>query len=117
MTLPETRLRPVESANASSKSRPVDLTKSPKKSMMRYDCSSVTVALKSDLHGASVAQVPATVTRSRQSPTIAAQSRRPLAAAITAIEAAHLAPMPTKKAAAGSVVTICIGQVHLASAH
>ena len=55
MTLPETRLRPVESANASSKSRPIASTKSPKKGMMRYDWSSVTLAMQSELHGASVA--------------------------------------------------------------
>ena len=55
MTLPETRLRPVESANASSKSRPIASTKSPKKGMMRYDRSSVTLAMQSELHGASVA--------------------------------------------------------------
>ena len=74
MTLPGTHLRPVESANAMSRSRPVALTKSPKKCMMRYDRSSVTLAMKSEVHGASVAQVPASVTWSRQSPTSTAQT-------------------------------------------
>ena len=66
MTLPETRMRPVERADAASKSRPIALTKSPKKCMMRYDRSSVTLAMQSECHGASVAQVPAHTTMSRQ---------------------------------------------------
>ena len=100
MTVPETRVRPVEHADASSKSRPIALTKSPKKSMMRYDRSSVTLAMKSELHGASVAQVPADATRSCQSPTSTAQSRRPLVAASKTIKITHLPPVAAKKAAA-----------------
>ena len=60
-------------------------------------------------------QVPATATMQRQTPTSTAQSRRPLVAAITATEAAHPVHVEAKKAAAASVVTICIGQVLLAS--
>ena len=66
----ETRLRPVDRRACRfvvSKSHPIALTKSPKKSMTRYDRSSVTLAMKSELHGASVTQVPADATRSRQS--------------------------------------------------
>ena len=55
MTLQETRMRPVESANARSKSRPIASMKSSKKDMMRYDRSSVTLAMQSECHGASVA--------------------------------------------------------------
>ena len=82
---------------------------------MMCDRSSVTVAMKSDLHGASVAQVPAHATKSRQSPTSTAQSRRPLVAASKSIQAAHLRPMPPKKAAAGSVLTVLSGQAQLSS--
>ena len=42
-----------------SKSRPVPLIKSPKMDMMRYDRSSVTLAIKNKLHRSLVAQVPA----------------------------------------------------------
>ena len=115
MTLPETRLRPVESANAKSKSRPVASIKSPKKCMMRYDRSSVTLAMQSDCHGASVAQVPANATRTRPRPSSTAQSRRPHAAPSKSIKAAHLRPMPPKTAAAGSVLTVLSGQAQLAS--
>ena len=110
MTLPGTHLRPVESANAMSRSRPVALTKSPKKCMMRYDRSSVTLAMKSEVHGASVAQVPANATRTRPRPSSTAQSRRPHAAPSKSIKAAHLPPMPPKKAAAGSASTVPSGQ-------
>ena len=79
------------------------------------DRSSVTVAMKSDLHGASVAQVPAHATKSRQSPTSTAQSRRPLVAASKPIKTPHLAPVPAKTAAAGSVLTVLSGQAQLAS--
>ena len=89
---------------------PRALTKSPKKCMMRYDRSSVTLAMKSEVHGASVAQVPASVTWSRQSPTSTAQTRRPHAAPSKSIKAAHLPPMPPKKAAAGSASTVPSGQ-------
>ena len=110
MTLPGTHLRPVESANAMSKSRPIASTKSPKKCMMRYDRSSVTLAMKSEVHGASVAQVPANTTRTRPRPSCTAQSRRPHAAPSKSIKAAHLPPMPPKKAAAGSASTVPSGQ-------
>ena len=60
-------------------------------------------------------QVPADATRSRQGPTIAAPSRRPLVAATKAIETAHPAPTPAKKAAAGSVVTLFTVWMRLAS--
>ena len=116
MTLPETHMRPVESANAASKSRPVASTKSPKKCMMRYDQSSVTLAMQTERHGASVAQVPADATMSRQSPTNIAQSHHPLVAASKSIQAAHLPPVSPKKAAAGSVSTVPSGQPQLASA-
>ena len=46
----------------------------------------------------------------RQSPTTTAQSRRPLVAASKSIQAAHLPPMPPKKAAAGSALTLVSGQ-------
>ena len=48
--------------------RPVALTKSSKKLMMRYDGSSVTVALMSDLHGVAVAKVPTNATRTSNVP-------------------------------------------------
>ena len=48
-----------------SKSRPVPLIKSPKMDMMRYDRSSVTLAIKNKLHRSLVAQVPANATRSK----------------------------------------------------
>ena len=73
------------------------------------------VALMSDLHGASVGQVPATATMNRQSPSSTAPSRRPIVAATEAIEAAHPAPTPAKKAAAGSVVTLFTVWMRLAS--
>ena len=77
--------------------------------------SSMKVAMRSDRHGALVAQVPATATMQRQTPTSAAQSRRPVVAAITAIEAAYPVHVAAEIAAAASVVTTCIGQVQLAS--
>ena len=77
---------------------------------MRCDRSAVTLAMRSECHGATVAQVPADATMSRQSPTSIAQSRRPLVAASKSIKAAHLPPMPPKKAAAGSAVTLVSGQ-------
>ena len=89
--------------------------KSPKKGMMRYDRSSVTLAMQSECHGATVAQVPADATMSRQSPTSIAQSRRPLVAASKSIKAAHLRPMPPETAAADSVLTVLSGQAQLAS--
>ena len=92
-----------------SKSRPVPLTKSPKIDMMRYDRSSVTLAMKSKLHRASVAQVPANATRNRQSPAITAPSRRPLASTSKSIQTAHLSPVPPKKSAAGSTITLPSG--------
>ena len=115
MRLPETQLRTVERAKASSKSCPTASRKASCECTKRCDRSSVKVAMRSDLHGASVAQVPATVTMQRQSPTSAAQSRRPVVAAITAIEAAHPMHVEAKKAAAACVLTTCIGQVLLAS--
>ena len=115
----ETRMDPpetaAESANAKSMSRPVASTKSTKMSLMRYDCSSVIVTVMSDPHGAAVAQVPATITMQRQSPTSAAQSRRPVAAAIKPIKTVHPVHVEAVKAAAANVVTTCIGQVLLAS--
>ena len=51
----------------------------------------------------------------RQSPTTTAQSRRPLVAASKSIQAAHLPPMPPKKAAAGSILTVPSGRPWLAS--
>ena len=51
----------------------------------------------------------------RQSPTTTAQSRRPLVAASKPIQAAHLPPVPPKKAAAGSVLTVPSGCPWLAS--
>ena len=83
MRLPETQLRPVERAKASSKSCPTASRKATCECTKRCDRSSMKVAMRSDLHGASVAQVPATATMQRQSPTSAAQSRRPVVAAIT----------------------------------
>ena len=115
MRLPETQLRPVERAKASSMACPTASRKATCECTKRCDHSSVKVAMRSDLHGASVAQVPATATMQRQTPTSTAQSRRPLVAAITATEAAHPVHVEAKKAAAASVVTICIGQVLLAS--
>ena len=115
MRLPETQLRPVERDKASSESCPTASRKATCERTKRCDRSSMKVAMRSDLHGASVAQVPATATRSRQTPTSTAQSRRPVVAAITAIEAAHPVHVEAKKAAAASVVTTCIGQVQLAS--
>ena len=84
-----------------SKSRPVPLIKSPKMDMMRYDRSSVTLAIKNKLHRSLVAQVPANATRSRQSPNSTALRRRPLAAASKPIQTAPLPPMPPKKTSAG----------------
>ena len=78
--------------------------------MMRYDRSTVTLAMKSEVHGASVAQVPANATRTRPRPSSTAQSRRPHAAPSKSIKAAHLPPMPPKKAAAGSASTVPSGQ-------
>ena len=75
----------------------------------------VTLATKSELHEASVAQVPASVTMSRQSPTTTAQCRRPLVAASKSIQAAHLPPVSPKKAAARSVLMVPSGQPQLAS--
>ena len=115
MRLPETQLRLVERDKASSKSCPTASRKATCDRTKRCDRSSVKVAMRSDLHGASVAQVPATATMQRQSPTSAGQSRRPVAAAIDAFETAHPVPMPAKKAATASVATTCIGQVLLAS--
>ena len=85
--------------------------------MMSYDGSSVTVALMSDLHGVAVAKVPTNATSTTKAPTSAAQSRRTVAAAITAIDTAHPMHVAAETAAAGSVVTTCIGQVQLTSAH
>ena len=93
-----------------SKSRPVPLIKSPKMNMMRYDRSSVTLAIKNKLHRSLVAQVPANATRSRQSPNSTAQRRRPLAAASKPIQTAPLVPMPPKKASAGSTSTLPSGR-------
>ena len=115
MTLPETHMRPVESVNAASKSRSIASTKSQKMGIMRNDRSSVTLAMQSELHGASVTQVPAHATKSRQSPTSTAQSRRPLFAASKFIKETHLAPVPAKTAAAGSMLTVLSGQAQLAS--
>ena len=84
-------------------------------SLMRYDRRATTVAMKSDCSGAAVAQVPASATRSRQNPTSIAQSRGPLVAASQPIQTAHLAPMPSKKSSAGSVLTSVTGQLQLAS--
>ena len=76
----------------------------------------MTLAIKSECHGASVAQVPAHTTKSRQSPTSTAQSRRPLFAASKSIKTNHLAPVPAKKAAACSVLTVPSGRPQLFSA-
>ena len=114
MRLPETQLRPVERAKANSKSCPTASRKASCEYTKRCDRSSMKVAMRSDLHGASVAQVPATVTRSRQTPTSTAQSSRPVVAAITAIETAHPVHVAAETAAAASVVTTCIGQMRLA---
>ena len=79
------------------KSRPVPLIKSPKMDMMmRYDRSSVTLAIKNKLHRSLVAQVPANATRSRQSLTSTAQRRRPLAAASKPIQTAPLPDYPNR---------------------
>ena len=115
MRLPETQLRPVERDKASSKSCPTASRKATCECTKRCDRSSMKVAMRSDLHGASVAQVPATVTMHRQSPTSAAQSRRPVAAAIKPIKTTHPVHVAAETAAAGSVVTTCIGQVQLVS--
>ena len=115
MRLPETQLRTVERAKASSKSCPTASRKATCECTKRCHRSSMKVAMRSDLHGASVAQVPATATMQRQSPTSTAQSRRPLVAAITAIKTAHPVHVAAERAAAGSAVTTCIGQVQLES--
>ena len=76
---------------------------------MMYDRSSVTLAMRSELHGASVAQKCHDTTRSHQSPLSTDQSRRPLVAASKSINAAYFAPVTAERAAAGGVLAVLPG--------